>query len=288
MINKALRDIVNLLIYGGAFIGLCAACLTALSLRINGKEDSFFMYTLWIGICTAALYSGHRVIGLKKMEHIKTSERFNVLRKYQNHIWIYFVIWIILSGILFLTFGTFQLLIWMLPGGFIAVGYVLPVILGKKRLRDLGWTKIIMIGWSWAWLTSFVPLYYLAKEPLFMVSVMTLERIFFIIAITIPFEIRDMQVDKSVGLMTLPEKFGKRNTTLLVWSLCIGIVLLSYVAAYHYFNDAYFITMVIISICILFIYRHSSKTQDTYFFGGLTDGLMILALLLHIGLNHFI
>ncbi|HZV44875.1 MAG TPA: hypothetical protein VFF90_10380, partial [Saprospiraceae bacterium] len=64
MINKALRDIVNLLIYGGAFIGLCAACITALSLSINSREDEFFMYSLWIGVCTAALYCGHRVIGL--------------------------------------------------------------------------------------------------------------------------------------------------------------------------------------------------------------------------------
>jgi 4-hydroxybenzoate polyprenyltransferase len=288
LINKALRDIVNLLIYGGAFIGLCAASITALSLKIDGREDSYFMYTIWIGICTAALYCGHRVIGLKKMEHIQTSERFNVIRKYQRHIWVYFVIWIILAGILFLSFGNFRLLIWMMPGGFIAFGYVLPLLFGKKRLRDLGWTKIIMIGWSWAWLTSFVPLYFLAREPLLMVSVMTVERMFFIIAITVPFEIRDMQVDKSIGLMTLPEKFGQKNTTLLMWSLCISIVLLSYVAAYHYFNIAYFITMVIISICTLFIYRHSSKTQDTYFFGGLTDGLMILALLLQVGLSHFI
>jgi hypothetical protein len=46
LINKALRDIVNLLIYGGAFIGLCAACITALSLEINATEDTYFLYTL--------------------------------------------------------------------------------------------------------------------------------------------------------------------------------------------------------------------------------------------------
>jgi 4-hydroxybenzoate polyprenyltransferase len=288
LIGKALRDIVNLLIYGGAFIGLCAACITALSLSINSREDEFFMYSLWIGVCTAALYCGHRVIGLSKMAHIRSSERFNVIRKYERHIWIYFFTWILLSAILFFTFGSIRLVIWMLPGGFIAFGYVLPLLLGKKRLRDLGWTKIIMIGWSWAWLTTFVPLYFLANEPLLMVSIMTIERMLFIIALTIPFEIRDIQVDRSVGLMTLPEKFGYKGTTILIWSLCIGIVFLSYVAGYHYFNQAYFVTMVIISICTLLVYRYSFKTLDDYFFGGLTDGLMILALLLQVGLSHFI
>jgi hypothetical protein len=60
------------------------------------------------------------------------------------------------------------------------------------------------------------------------------------------------------------------------------------VASYHYFNQSYFVTMVIISICTLLVYRYSFKTQDDYFFGGLTDGLMILALILQVGLSHFI
>jgi len=288
LLNKALRDIVNLLIYGGAFIGLCAACITALSLEINAKEDTYFLYTLWIGVCTACLYCGHRVIGLNKMAHIKKSERFEIIRKYERHIWIYFIIWIGLSALLFFIFGSIRLVVWMMPGGFIAFGYVLPLLFGKRRFRDLGWTKILMIGWSWAWLTSFVPLYFLANEPIQMVIIMTFERMLFIIALTIPFEIRDIQVDRSVGLMTLPEKFGKKGTAFIMWGCCIGMVLLSFLASYHYFNEAYFVAMSITSICTLLVYRHSSKTQDDFFFGGLVDGLMILALLLFVGLNHFI
>jgi len=286
LINKVLRDFVNLLIYGGAFIGLCAASITALSLNVIGKADAFYVYTLWIGICTAALYCGHRVIGLKKMEHIKTSERFSIIRKYEQHIWIYFFAWLLLAGGIFLVFGSFRLAVWLLPGGFVAFGYVMPLLFGKKRLRDLGWGKIIMIGWSWAWLTAFVPLYFLANEPLLMACLMTLLRMLFIIALTIPFEIRDIHVDHSVGLMTLPEKFGKRGTTIIMWTLCICIILLSYLVSFHYGNEAYFVTMVIICILTILVYRQSYSTQDDYFFGGLTDGLMILALLLHIGLSY--
>jgi 4-hydroxybenzoate polyprenyltransferase len=288
LINKALRDIVNLLIYGGAFIGLCAACITALSLEINAKENNYYMYSLWIGVCTACLYCGHRVIGLKKMAHIKTSERFNVIRKYEQHIWVYFYLWICLAAFLFFTFGSIQLVISMMPGGFIALGYVLPFLFGKKRFRDLGWTKILMIGWSWAWLTSFVPLYFLANEPIQMALIMTVERMLFIIAITIPFEVRDIHVDRSVGLMTLPEKFGRKGTNQFIWGCCIGIVLLSYIASYHYFNEAYFVTMVIISLCTLLVYRYSFRTQNDYFFGGLIDGLMILALLVYVGVSQFL
>jgi hypothetical protein len=55
------------------------------------------------------------------MAHIRSSERFNIIRKYERHIWIYFFIWILLSAVLFFTFGSIRLVIWMLPGGFIAL-----------------------------------------------------------------------------------------------------------------------------------------------------------------------
>lgn len=160
MIARLLRDIVNLLIYGGFFIGLCAACITALSLELCGKVEHFLMYSFWIGVCTAALYCGHRVIGLQKVAHIKSNERFIVIRKYEYHIWTYFCVWIIIALVIFYYIGSIELLIWMIPGGFIAFGYVMPLLTGHRRFRDLGWGKIIMIGWSWAWLTAFVPLWF--------------------------------------------------------------------------------------------------------------------------------
>lgn len=284
MIDRLLRDIVNLLIYGGFFIALCASCITALSLEIHHHVEEHFLYTLWIGVCTGALYCGHRVIGLKKMAHIQTSERFNVIRRYEKHIWTYFVTWILLAIVMLYFIGSFRLLIWMLPGGFIAIGYILPLFFGQKRLRDLGWGKIIMIGWSWAWLTSFVPLWFLAEEPAWIAWLLTLERMIFIMAITIPFEIRDIEVDRSVGLTTLPEKFGQKGTKAITWISCISIVVLSYIPAYYYGNYAYFITMSVISVITFFIIQYSHKTREEYFFGGLTDGLMIIALLCYQGL----
>jgi hypothetical protein len=133
LIGKVLRDIVNLLIYGGALLAYARLVLQALSLSINSREDEFFMYSLWIGVCTAALYCGHRVIGLKKWLTIRSSERFNVIRKYERHIWIYFFIWILLSAILFFTFGSIRLVIWMLAGRFYCIWICIAFIIGQKE-----------------------------------------------------------------------------------------------------------------------------------------------------------
>jgi 4-hydroxybenzoate polyprenyltransferase len=285
LISKIIRDTVNLLIYGGFFIGLCASCITALTLEANGNVDANLGYITWIGLATAALYCGHRVIGLHKVAHIKTSERFNVIRQYRTHIWIYFIVWSVLTIALFFKYISFELLFWLLPGAIIGVGYVLPFLSDKKRLRDLGWTKIIMIGWSWAWLTAFIPAYIVADEPLQLAIFQGIERFLFIIAITIPFEIRDIAVDKSIGLVTMPEKLGRKRTLIIGWVLVFFFLVLSFITGFHYYNIPYAVTAFFIAIFTLVIIHISHRQRDDYFFGGLTDGLMIIALLLYTTLS---
>lgn len=288
LINKVLRDVVNLLIYGGFFIGLCASCMTALTLEINGHVDEHLDYIYWIGVATAALYCGHRVIGLNKVAHLRTTERFNVIRQYRTHIWIYFFFWSLLTAVIFLVRIPLDLFFWLLPGGVIALGYILPVLSGKRRFRDLGWSKIIMIGWSWGWLTAFIPAWYVAGEPLQLAVFQGIERMLFIIAITIPFEVRDMQVDQSIGLHTLPDKLGRKRTLIICWILCVGVVFLSFLTGFHYYNVPYSLTSVFIVICTLLINHVSYRETDDYFFGGLTDGLMIIALLIYTSLNFWL
>lgn len=285
MINKFLRDVVNLLIYGGSFIGLCAACITALTFELTGKTDQYLQYIYFIGAATAALYCAHRVIGLSKLAHINSSERYDVIRQYKLHIWIYCVLWIGLTIWLFIPLAGFELILWLIPGGFVGAAYVIPFISGKKRLRDLGWGKILMIGWSWGWLTAFVPLWYFADAPLQMAIVNGFERMLFIILLTIPFEIRDFRVDQSLGLITLPEKLGKRNTHRLTLLFFVLIILLSAIGSFHYINPPYCISMTMTCIVVLPLINYSYSIEDDYYFGGLLDGLMIIALLLYAGAN---
>lgn len=279
MIDRILRDIVNLLLYGGAFIGICAACITALTFELIGDVgQQQLSYVLLIGVSTAALYSGHRVIGLKKVSHVTSNERYNVIRKYKVHIWVYCVLWILLSMWLFLPFASIEFVLWMMPGGSIAMLYVLPLFSKGRRLRDMGWIKIILIGWSWAWLTALMPALYISKEPVFISTFMSIGRMIFIIAIAIPFEIRDISIDGSVGLTTMPVYFGMGKTIRAGIILCILLIGFVTVSSFHYHDPAYGISMSLVSILSIWILNKSPHITDDYFFSGLTDGTMILAL----------
>ena len=287
MTGKFIRDIVNLLIYGGGFIGLCASCITALSFELTGQAEQNLPYIFLIGAATAALYALHRVVGLNKTVHLKTSERFSIIRKYQFHIRVYTVIWAMISLSLLASFNlSFPLL--LLPGGIIAFTYVIPFLSGGRRLRDLGWAKIVMIGFSWTWLTAVIPLGYFTEASIQMIVIHGLERMLFIMLLTIPFEIRDLHLDRSVGLITIPEKLGRKRTSRIAIILCIAVIFLSGLAAFQYFNLAYVIAMSLTSLLVIPLIHFSYAIEDDYFFGGLMDGLMIAVLWVFIIVNHFV
>lgn len=281
MKGKLVYDIVNLLLYGSAFIGLCASSVTALTLELTDSVEQHFQYIVLVGVATAALYSAHRVIGLQKLKHVTANERYAVIRKYSIHIWLYCIGWILISAWIFLSMFSWTFLLWLIPGGFIALAYVIPFMAKQRRLRDVGWIKIILIGWSWAWLTAFLPLYYFDKWPLYISVIASLERMLFIVAITIPFEIRDMRIDRSVGLHNMPLKFGLSRTIKWGYALCIVVVLLSGVLALHVSSPAYFISMLIVCLFTTWIIKESYAVKDDYFFSGLTDGTMILAIVIY-------
>jgi 4-hydroxybenzoate polyprenyltransferase len=165
---------------------------------------------------------------------------------------------------------------------------VLPILPGRKRLRDLGWGKIILIGWSWAWLTAFIPLFYFTASSIQIAVIHTLERMLFIILITIPFEIRDITVDKSVGLMTLPERFGRKKTMRISIFLGAFIAFLSLITGFHYFNPAYVVAMSFTCALTIPLIYFSYGIEDDYYFGGIIDGLMILVLWVFAGVNIFL
>lgn len=287
MTVKIVRDTINLLLYGGAFIGLCAACMTALSFEIVGTVQTHMKYILLVGTSTSALYCAHRVVGLNRVSHINHSSRFEIIRKYQTHIWMYAIGWALLSVWLFISMQDPGLLLVLLPGAVIAGGYVLPLLPGKKRLRDLGWGKIILIGWSWGWLTALVPFAYYSNASAFMTGAHAVERMLFIILITIPFEIRDIDIDQSVGLVTMPALLGKRKTMQFAIILCLVIFFLSFLLSFQYLNPAYFIAMLVVGLITLPIIKKSYAISDDYFFSGLTDGLMIIALYIFTVTNSF-
>jgi hypothetical protein len=101
--------------------------------------------------------------------------------------------------------------------GIMTLLYVLPFLPKTKNLRDVSGLKIFVIALVWTGTTVGLPFFeidqghmLLTRETIFY----ALSRFFLIIALTIPFEIRDTKLDRPY-LKTLPQWVGVTNTKVI-------------------------------------------------------------------------
>ncbi len=274
MIKKAL----NLYIYSSLHIALGAVCLSLHSYVLN--IDLVNWNYIWFLFCsTIALYGLHRLIGIRKLRDVPNQGRFEIITIYYKHILfytatsslalLYFISQLDLSTIKIASVPVLLSLI-----------YVLPVLGNGKRLRDLHFVKIFLIALSWSWLTSFIPLFQTGFVKL--AYLMSIERFLFFIAITIPFDVRDFQIDKRSNVKTLVSALGVNTSYLLshiilLLASVLALVLIILKGCSIPYGLSLLGTHVLTHMCI-----HWSKgSQNDYYFSGLLDATMFLPFLIY-------
>ena len=92
--------------------------------------------------------------------------------------------------------------------------------------------KIFAISFVWATVTILLPVIHSEKAYNdFHILTMMIERFLFVFAITIPFDIRDMNADSQTGLKTIPLLIGEKKST---YTSMIALVLFFAVVVIHY------------------------------------------------------
>ncbi|MCI5056020.1 MAG: hypothetical protein MRY83_07915 [Flavobacteriales bacterium] len=147
---------------------------------------------------------------------------------------------------------------------------VLPAVLisGLYTLgsvRDIPGIKIILISVSWALVLAYLPL--LEANPSTIAKKFA-EEFFFIVAITIPFDIRDLPFDEK-SKKTIPQLIGVYQSKLISILL---IVISSFIHLYEDFTIGFLIFSI---LCILVILGVKPKRKEFYY-TGLLDGFIFL------------
>ena len=280
---KLLRKLIDLLLYGNFWIALAAFAMTAQTQLLiltdfpNGPLPAFIFFA------TLFLYALHRTVGLDKVKPFQRHGRYQVIAAYRHHIYAYAGV-----GALGGMYTFFQLRphtqgLLILPG-LISMAYVLPLLWQRKRLRDINDIKIFLVAVVWAYVTVILPTVEAGGEVTFAVIIVGLERAFFVFAITIPFDIRDLKVDAHTQVQTLPRRLGIRRSLGLAY---LSLLLFAVSTVVNYFTGMYSIPGV---LALLFsgsatamIIRKTPHITHDYFYTGLLDGLMIVQFLLVFG-----
>ena len=225
---------------------------------------------------TLFIYALHRSSGLKQVAPFTGSGRYQIISRYKGHIQVYALLGLAGAAVFF----------WLLPGpvrwplllpGALALGYVIPLGNNGKRLRDLHFVKIFLIALVWAWLTVWLPAAEQGRSLEPGLWRMLLERTLFIFAITLPFDIRDMQIDRHTQVKTLPVALGVRAAIAMGMAALLIMLAMVWLNVRSGFYPAAALPALGLSALVsaVLIYFATRVAHD-YYFTGLLDGMMIV------------
>lgn len=154
--------------------------------------------------------------------------------------------------------------------------YVAPFI-GQKSLRSLSGFKIFVVALVWAGVTVLTPFGVTELSLTLDIWLTFLQRFLFVIVLTLPFEIRDLQYDLT-NLRTLPQRLGIRKTKFF------GIVLLALSMSLELFknpiSDSHFLSFIIVSLLAGLALIVSGKKQSGYFASFWVESIPIVWMLI--------
>ena len=156
---------------------------------------------------------------------------------------------------------------------FILVFFYEKIFTGEKELRKLPYLKPILIAYIWAWVCT-APALYLNLDSIN--YWLWIECFLFILALAIPFDIRDLENDSLESIKTIPIKFGVSKSRFI----CLSLFLFSVVLQFQYleFNTISFIITLIFCAFYIYLLKNTWPSQkDEYFLYGY-DGLMAFKL----------
>ncbi|WP_157433418.1 UbiA family prenyltransferase [Adhaeribacter aquaticus] len=233
----------------------------------------------WVFLATFFLYNFDSLSPIKLHQPVLVSERKRWVIAHRKQL----VFFVIIAGIaiLLIFYVSFRLShFWLLAHlGFISLFYSLPIIPLRKKvipLRDIPLLKIFLIAYVWASVTVWLPLL-AADWPISAREgwLLFMQRFFFLLPLTIIFDIRDVERDRTTATLTLPGLVG------IKWAKVISfLILLLYifiVIAYQTGPKQY--ALLLCGMIYGLVIAVASEKKGDYFYALVADGIMILQFL---------
>ena len=256
--------ILDFLVASNVYVSLGVVSLTLLSLDIRHKEHPNLL--CFVFFATLFTYNFIRLVNVHFIISTSNSLRHQIIYRYRRFFWFVCAISALICFYFFVPISQFIFLP-IIGLGFVSVIYGLPIYKNKFhlfRLRDVPGLKIFLIAFVWSYVTEGLPAL-INGEPIYYLAL--LERFLFIFAITIPFDIRDVNYDSS-HLTTIPQYFGVNTAKLVALFAILSSELILF---YRFFfnNDFNLIGVIVLYITYEFsfilIYKCHMDSNERYF-----------------------
>lgn len=255
-----------------AFAVVAFSILT--SFEYGVQVDRKLLVFIFLGTVTG--YNFVKYAGVAGLHHLSLTKNLRLIQIFS------------LFCFLLLLFYLFQqsfevILVAGILGG-LTVLYALPVFKGAN-LRSVNGLKVFVIATVWAGVTVLMPLVNSQGVELQDVIISFFQRLLIVVALMLPFEIRDLKFDEA-SLGTIPQRLGVEKTRILGVGLLITVCLVELLKS----------DLLLVNLLSLFIFsaitgifiKASRVFQKKYFASFWVEALPIIWLGIWLVLSSFI
>ena len=221
-----LKKILDFYIFSNIHVALAGFCLTKITLLKFGLSDSLTPVFVALSIIISYNFIRYFEIKTGSLNWFKDWFTGNKIKL----IILSMLSLLLLGYITFFSDFNLRSIRILIPFAFITLFYVVPLFkVGKVEVsfRNFPSIKIFSIAIAWAGITVFFPLYEVDYEFTSNVYIEFVQRTLLLVAITIPFDIRDVNADPK-SLKTLPQVFGVNTSKIIGYVLLLLVVFLGY------------------------------------------------------------
>lgn len=276
---EVLKRVINFYINSSIHVALSAYAFTWITLFQFGiAYDENSLYFVFFATITG--YNFVKYFGVAKFHHRSLAGWLKAIQVFSLFAFLalgYFALQLKVEALILIAIlcgVTFLYAIPLLPKTYF--------IDDQKNLRQISGLKIYVIGLVWSLATVILPLLNNKISIDFDAMVVAVQRFLIVIALMLPFEIRDLNYD-SLKLGTIPQKIGIKNTKI------IGVVLLGWFVGLEFFKDevssAVMLSTVLFWFIALVFLIFSNKNQSKYYSAFWVESLPLvwLGILLLLG-----
>ncbi|MFL5742719.1 MAG: hypothetical protein ACJ75B_21035 [Flavisolibacter sp.] len=268
-----LKKIFDFFVFTSLFIAGCAVLMVYQTSLLFSIPFSFDLagFVFCGSVCS---YNFHWYLTPPNQTKVSEKLKWNITNKT-----LHLVLFVL--GVLGSAWFSFRLIdhwFWLGVTAFLTFMYSAPKISHPlfASLRRIAVGKTIFLAFAWAHVTTLLPLVISVKSLSAAQIWFVINRFFYIYAICIVFDFRDVEEDRKAGIRSLVTYLTEPGIDILFWSSVViamvsSLILLSSFSLWEV--SALLLPLFILSL----LYYPSKKTSSDYLFYFVLDGLMMLS-----------
>jgi 4-hydroxybenzoate polyprenyltransferase len=271
-LSVLLKKLFDFFLFTSLFIACCAVLMvyqTALLFELQ-LPLTFYAFVFSGTVCS---YNFHWFLTPPEIDKPTSKLRWSLTNR-PVHFWL-FVVALIASGAL--TILLFRYWLYLAMSAVLTFLYSAPMINHPLtvRLRSIAIGKTIFLAFAWMHVTTLLPL--LIADALSLQHILfAVNRLFFLYAICIAFDRRDVEKDRQAGIKSLITHLSLKAVDRLFWfSLLVSFITMIWLWKWLAVIDIVCLLLPILLMGLL--YDRSKSTKSDYFYYFLLDGLMALS-----------